>query len=61
MLVLIDPVIKSDKSCFPQVLLEECKYNVKDKEIKTLKSGDWTISESENESEVNEDNFRNQI
>ena len=34
-MTLIDSVYKNDKSHYPKVLLEYCKYIVKDKAIKT--------------------------
>ena len=36
---------KSDQSSYPQVLVEECQYTVKNKEIKTLITEDLAIYE----------------
>ena len=29
MIILVDSVYRSNKSCYPKVILEECKYMVK--------------------------------
>ena len=34
--VSVDSVFKVDKKYFPQVYLEQCKYNVKKREIKSF-------------------------
>lgn len=58
MLALIGSVYKSDKSFYPQVLLEQCKYIIKGKETKRFITKHVTSedeSESENESEYQDE------
>ena len=47
--IFIDTVYKIDKSYYPQTLLKECKYLVKDKEIKRLITKIFYFSEHESE------------
>ena len=51
MLILVDSVYKSEKSYYPQGLLEECKYLVKDKEIKSFITKNSSLSKDENQDE----------
>ena len=38
--MVIDSVFQSGKNWYPQTFLEECKYNIKEKEIKSIITGD---------------------
>ena len=38
--MVIDFVFQSGKNWYPQTFLEECKYNIKEKEIKSIITGD---------------------
>ena len=50
-LIMLDYVIKANKKYYPQTLLEECKYEIKNDKIKKLINDDLDLSlsdESEN-------------
>ena len=40
---LIDSVCRSNKSYYPQALLEDCKYNVEDKERNRFLTGGFKV------------------
>ena len=52
-LIMIDSVFKLGKSFYPQTFLEECKYKMKEKEIKSFIEDDLENS-SDDESEQEE-------
>ena len=52
-IILIDSVIKTNKKCYLQTLLEECKY-VQEK-IKTENYTDEELEESESDSDSNDE------
>ena len=47
--ILIDLVYKTDKSYYPQVFLEECKYIVKEKKMFNYITDDITISSNDSD------------
>ena len=50
-LISVDSVIQMGKKCFPQTLLEECKYKLTKKKIEDLITNDFdSSSESDSES-----------
>ena len=56
-IILIDSVIKAKKKCYPQTLLEECKYEQENIKIDNLIDDDLGKSESaESDSETESDN-----
>ena len=55
--ILLDSnFVNSDKEYYPQILLEECKYAIKDKKIINTTNEDWELSKSDNESDDESDN-----
>ena len=71
-MILIDFVFKTGKNYYPQVLLEECKYVVKEKQIPDFdrensdeensneeKSDENSDEENSNEENSNEENLKN--
>ena len=54
-LIMRDPVIRVNKKCYPQTLLEECKYEIKKNKMNNLVNDDLDLSSSDNESD-NESN-----
>ena len=53
-LIILDSVIRVNKKCYPQTLLEECKYNIKKHKRDNFINDDLkpdTDSESDNKSE----------
>ena len=62
-LVLQDSVVKSKEKCYPQTLLEECKYEIKYTKMENLIDDDLGKSssdESDNESD-NDSNDKNEF
>ena len=61
-IILIDSVIKAKKKCYPQTLLEDCKYEQKRIKIENLIDDDLekrdsdSDSNDEAESDINNDN-----
>ena len=45
---MLDSVVRVNKNYYPQKLLEECKYKIKDK-IENLINDDLDLSSSDNE------------
>ena len=50
-LIMLDYVIGVSKQHYPQTLLEECKYKIKNKEMENLINDDLDLSSSENETD----------
>ena len=49
---MLESVIKINKKCYPQTLLEECKYEIKKKIIENLINDDFdSISSDESDNE----------
>ena len=58
-LIMLESVIKSNKKYYPQTLLEECKYVIRNNKMENLINGDLDLSssdESDNESDNETDN-----
>ena len=55
-LIMLDSVIRVSKKYYPQILLEECKYEIKKTKIENLIDGDLDLSSSDNESDNETDN-----
>ena len=56
---MLDSVIRVNKKYYPQTLLEECKYVIKNNKMESLINDDLDLSssdESENESDNETDN-----
>ena len=50
--ILLDSIfVNSDKEYYPQILLEECKYAIKNKKIVNTINEDLELSESDDESD----------
>ena len=50
--ILLDSIfVNSNKECYPQIFLEECKYIIKDKTIVNTINKDLKLSESDDESD----------
>ena len=54
-LITLDSVIGVSKKFYPQILLEECKYEIKKKKIENLINYDLDLSSSNNESDSESD------
>ena len=50
-LLMLDFVIKVNKKCYPQTLLQECKYEIKKNKMENLINADLNPSSSDTESE----------
>ena len=48
---MLDSVIIVNKKYYPQTLLEECKYKIKENKIENLINDDLDLSSSDNESD----------
>ena len=62
-LIMLDSVIRVNKKCYPQTLLEECKYVIRKKEMENLINNNLSLSssdESENESDNESDESNNE-
>ena len=60
-LIMLDSVIRVNKKCYPQTLLEECKYVIRKNKLENLinddlSSYDESDNESDNESDYKFDN-----
>ena len=49
---MIDSIYRKDKECYPQVLLEECKYVVKEKKRSRLITHDIEISSDDSDEKI---------
>ena len=47
--ISVDSVLKTEKKCYPQVYLEQCKFKVKERKIKSLI--DYDLLDSDYESD----------
>ena len=50
-LIMLDSVIRVNKSYYPQTLFEECKYEIKKNKMENLINDDLDPSSSDNESD----------
>ena len=55
-LIILDSVIRVSKKYYPQILLEECKYEVKKTKTENLINDDLDLSSSDYESDNESDN-----
>ena len=55
-IIMIDSVIKANKKYYPQILLEECKYNQEKIKTENYIDEDLENSDSNNETESDIDN-----
>ena len=53
---MLDSVINVNKKYYPQTLLEECKYIIKNKKMENIINDDLDLSLSDNESDNESDN-----
>ena len=51
-IIILDSIIKVNKKYYPQILLEECKYEVKNKKVENLINDDLELTSSDNESDT---------
>ena len=49
-------VIRVNKKCYPQALLEECKYEIKKNKMENLVNDDLDLSSSDNETDSDSGN-----
>ena len=55
-LIMLDSVIKIIKKYYPQILLEECKYEIKKAKMENLINDGLDLSSSDNEADNESDN-----
>ena len=55
-MLILDSIIGVNKKCYPQTLLEECKYEIKKTKIENLVNEDLEPSSSNDETENDSDN-----
>ena len=55
-LIILDSVIRVSKKYYPQILLEECKYEVKKTKMENLINVDLDLGSSDYESDNQSDN-----
>ena len=53
---MLDSVIRANRKYYPQTLLEECKYVIKNNKMENFVNGDLDPSLSDNESDSESDN-----
>ena len=54
--ITLESIIKVNKKYHPQILLDECKYEVKNKKVENLINGDLELTSSDSESDSESDN-----
>ena len=62
-LIMLDSVIRVNKKCYPQNLLEECKYVIRKNKMENVINNDLTLSssdESDNESDEGDNESNNE-
>ena len=58
--ILLDSIlVNSDKECFPQIFLEECKYMMKNRELMNTINEDLVLSKSNDDESDNESDETN--
>ena len=58
--ILLDSIlVNSDKECFPQIFLEECKYMMKNRELMNTINEDFVLSKSNDDESDNESDETN--
>ena len=55
-MLILDSIIGVNKKCYPETLLEECKYEIKKTKIENLVNEDLEPSSSNDETENDSDN-----
>ena len=55
-LAILNSVIRVSKKCYPQLLLEECKYETKNTKLENLIIYDLDLSSSDDETDNESDN-----
>ena len=55
-LIIIDSIMKVSKKCYPQILLEECKYEIKNTKMENLINDDLDLNSSDDETDNESDN-----
>ena len=55
-LIMLDSIIRVNKKHYPQTLLEECKYEIKNNKIENLMNNDYDSGSSDNETDSDSDN-----
>ena len=58
-LIMLDSVVRVNKKYYPQTLLEECKYEIKENKMGNLVNDDLDPSSSDSESDNESDNESN--
>ena len=49
--ITLESIIKANKKYYPQILLDECKYKVKNEKVENLINDDLELTSSDNESD----------
>ena len=58
--ILLDSIlVNSDKECFPQIFIEECKYMMKNRELMNTINEDLVLSKSNDDESDNESDETN--
>ena len=55
-LIMLDSVIRVNKKHYPQILLKECKYKIKENKMENLINDNLDLSSSDNEFDNGSDN-----
>ena len=55
-LIMVDSVIRVSKKYYPQILLEECKYEIKKTKMEDLINDDLDLSSPDDETDSKSDN-----
>ena len=55
-LIILDYVIRVSKTYYPQILLEECEYEINNTKMENLINNDLDLSSSDNETDSESDN-----
>ena len=55
-LIMLDYVIRVNKKYYPEILLEECEYEIKTTKMKNLINDDLDLSSSDDETDSESDN-----
>ena len=54
-IIMLDSVVKIKKKCYPQTLLEDCKYEIKKTKMENLTDDELQASLSDDETESNDE------
>ena len=58
-MIVLDSVIRANKKCCPQILLEECKYEIKKTKMKNVINDDLDLSSSDESDNASDNEFDN--